>query len=483
MADALAAKLRTHPIIKNFDPTKQVKIINQKPFPLLSYNPEAKKNDILKLIKPKDRIVIKTNEFTDKFTLVAFLENDDQTKNNKGLRAGINNPEVYPFDIGVTCPNANKKKIANPDVDYFIAEVDKVLAGTTGSDVARPVLATITSVFDHVDGFSEDFVEQLNPLITLENYSFDRRLRADEFKSLHNNSNNKIYTWPHQSFTQTFSASSNKDVLSYTRNRRKYDKMKCQMLVREAANLIKTHFSSINDIYHIAYNRLNEALKFVENDSNALTVRGALFIHMKKFQEAVIDLTKVYEKETEKQKGGNKSKDDNDDSTLQDAKMYLITALENQYKLEQTSAGLDILNQLRKVDPNHELLISEKERKEKLREQEKAEKKLILDRKRKIDELQADNLRVDSGASSDKARKLALKREALYKSILDTTKSFDTEKERREKINKDQKMSKVLDKDVSKGNLDDILAAIQHFDGGDSKKQLKATKKEVKEEF
>merc|ERR1712157_491205 len=203
---------------------------------------------------------------------------------------------------------------------------------------------------------------------------------------------------------------------------------------------------------------------------------------MKKFQEAVIDLTKVYEKETKQKEGSHKSKDD-DDSTLQDAKMYLITALENQYKLEQTSAGLDILNQLRKVDPNHELLISEKERKERLREQEKAEKKLILDRKRKIDELQADNLRVDSGASSDKARKLALKREALYKSILDTTKSFDTEKERREKINKDQKMSKVLDKDVSKGNLDDILAAIQHFDGGDSKKKLKATKKEVKEEF
>ena len=97
-----------------------------------------------------------------------------------------------------------------------------------------------------------------------------------------------------------------------------------------------------------------------------------------------------------------------------------------------------------------------------------------------MDELQADSLRVDSGASSEKARKLALKREALYKSILDTTKSFDTEKERREKVNKDQKMSKVLDKDVSKGNLDDILAAIQHFDGGDSKKQ---TKKEVKEEF
>ena len=174
----------------------------------------------------------------------------------------------------------------------------------------------------------------------------------------------------------------------------------------------------------IALEKLNQALEFVPDEVNALTVRGALWIHRKKFSMAVEDLEKV--------------KDDN-----ADAKNYLIKAYVEQYKAE--GEPKELLSKIRKLDPENQVVVKHDYEVEKKRKLE-----VEAERKRKLAESIVVKKEVKDGV--EKERKW-----------LDTTKDSMTREEKRKARWKDRQMSEKLDKKVSKRTLDDILSAIDHF--------------------
>lgn len=116
--------------------------------------------------------------------------------------------------------------------------------------------------------------------------------------------------------------------------------------------------------------------------------------------------------------------------------------------------------------------MSEREKREK---DEKLQAELKLQKIKEQQKLmEAERMRNESVTA------LSRKREAVYKSILDTTSDFDTVEEKKRKKSLDSKMSDNLDKPLSKRNLGDILAAINHFDTG--KSQKREIEKQEKEE-
>jgi len=357
---------------------------------------------------------------------------------------------MLKFDIGVTCSNGNKKKMQFPDEKLFLAEVDKI---RVDEHTARPVLATILNKADYMKAQSgplrldlnetnldiQNLLNENNPKHTFQNSTFDKRFRNDEFKSLLD-CNSSVYVWP---FSTYLADENNGQIESYTKNRRNYAKLKTSQLTKEAANLIKINMHNINEIFHIALNKLNKALEYTNNDTNALTVRGALHIHKKDYVSAIKDLEKCY-------------------NNSLDAKLYLISAYSDFYRLESTASNLEeskkILQKLKTIDPENEILLSQKE----IEARKQKEKQLAeLEKTKKHKEMKADQLRNNTAEQALRAKK----REALYKSILDTTSSFDTIPEKRIKRETDKVMSENLDKRISKRNLGDILAAINHFDG------------------
>ena len=167
-------------------------------------------------------------------------------------------------------------------------------------------------------------------------------------------------------------------------------------------------------------NKLNKALEIHENSVEALTVRGALFIHIKKYDLAIKDLEKCYEANS-------------------DARAYLVTALEQLYDLEKTT---DVLNKLREVSPEHRLIKAVDEQRRKIeREKEETRKKYrATEPKREVKEPLPKKSRFNTWTEKDGKIEITKKKE------------------------EDTKMKQFLDKDVSKRNLASILAAIDHFD-------------------
>merc|ERR1712228_286478 len=104
----------------------------------------------------------------------------------------------------------------------------------------------------------------------------------------------------------------------------------------------------------------NKALEYVNNETNALTVRGALFIHRKKYELAIEDLEKV--------------KNENSD-----ARNYLITAFVEQYKAE--GEPKEILTKIRKLDSQNEIVV-----KHDLEVERKRKFQIEMERKRKLAE-------------------------------------------------------------------------------------------------
>lgn len=167
--DKLIENLKKNSKMKDLNQTIFLNIKEKLPFSTLSYNPYCKPQHILNLLQKDDKIIIASQMYTDRFTLVALL--------------GKSNPEVEKFNIGVNTDNGNKKKCQFPDVKYFEASVLNV---SRDQNASRPIQATINQRFNLPESCFMD--EQF---AVYKDSNFDKRFRFDEFNSL-NNSNTVI---------------------------------------------------------------------------------------------------------------------------------------------------------------------------------------------------------------------------------------------------------------------------------------------------
>lgn len=213
---------------------------------------------------------------------------------------------------------------------------------------------------------------------------------------------------------------------NYLENRTDFNTLSCNYLVQEAATIIKSSKSNgtINDNWPTILNKLNSALDLIPNNTNALTVRGALSIHREKYADAIQDLKKVYKKSD-------------------DAKKYLLTALNYQYEIDSSA---EILNFLRRVDPGNQIVVNFDKKKEN-------DVKGIDFERKKLSE-----------GGFEQVKKSLDGRKKVDHNIPSTIKNDDNIMERIKKNKKDWDMSKKLDVKVSKDNLQDILMAINHFE-------------------
>lgn len=393
------------------EPEFKVRIVPQFPFPIMSFHPDMTRTQTLNLLQPNDEIVIQSNFHTDKLVLVHVSK-------------PAFNPHIFQLQIGVNCVNAIKIKSDYPENRLFYADISAIRSedadqenhenrdnqeNTKNSSRSRPISAVITRPY-------EKNAVPLEVLSTDRN-EYDVRLRKDEFGVL-SNPGTKIF------ISGTFLKNKTKPTSNFEETRARYAITKCNELVRDAARIIKK-VENLSNTYIIALERLNKALEYVPNESNALTVRGALFIHRKKYGLAISDLEKV----------------ENENA---DAKQYLITAFVEQYKAE--GEPTELLSKIRKYDPDNQIVVKfdyEVEKKRKL--------EVELKRKRKL----AESIVVKREVGSDGVKK--------QRKWLDTTKHDMSREEKRKTKWKDRQMSEQLDKTVNKRSLDDILSAIEHF--------------------
>lgn len=387
------------------------KISERIPWPPLSFNPYTDVGDILKVIKPKDKVVLRAMPNTDKFLLVHMVE-------------PVFNPELYKFKIGVTCANGNKMKMTHPNQVFFYATISTIREDANQS---RPVNAVIVGRYEH----SNDVIKPMLGGDT--SMAYDVRLRKDEFGSLAN-PGTAIYVRGSLLRHKGQPKKLLRDQSSYLKTRQAYAHIKTVQLVQEAAVIIRSSDTKeLESTWIVAQNKLDKALEFTPNDPNALTVRGALSLHRKKYNLAIADLEICADE-------------------LPDAKNYLLQALAAQYEAEARVP--EILAHIRRIDPNHELVLQ--------KDAEESEKeKQLEDERNRLHLAQA-------------ARKEAIKRDGQNfrrqndhpdpkRSRMDTTRKTMSAEERRKAKWADKKMNMALDKDVSKRNLADILSAIDHF--------------------
>jgi len=394
------------------EPEFKVRIVPQFPFPSLSFHPDMTRTQMLLLLQPNDEIVIQSNFHTEKLVLVHVSK-------------PAFNPHVFQLQIGVDCVNGIKMKTSYPENSLFYADISAIRIEdadhenqennrenqeiTKNSSRSRPISAVITRPYE----------TNAIPLeiLSKDQNEYDVRLRKDEFGVL-SNPGTKIF------ISGSFLKNKTKTTSDFEETRARYAVTKCNELVRDAARIIKK-VENLSNTYIIALERLNKALEYVPNESNALTVRGALFIHRKKYALAIADLEKVENENV-------------------DARQYLITAFVEQYKAE--GEPKELLAKIRKYDPENQIVVKldyEVEKKRKL--------EVELKRKRKL----AESIVVKREVGSD-----GVKKERKW---LDTTKHDMSREEKRKARWNDRQMSEKLDKTVNKRSLDDILSAIEHF--------------------
>lgn len=236
--DSLIEKLKSHPNIQNFNQHKKVKFIQKQTYPLLSYNPDCKKSDILNLLRKNDQIICKVNEFTDKYTLISVLLKSYNPKDQTYLT--YSNLDVFRFDIGISASNGNKIKAKHPpsfsenENLYFTAKINSVQKEnlSSGESISRPIVAEILKPFDHFHNqINCRFLEEIENSAYKSEGNFDKKFRTDQFKSLLDNSN-KVFIWPNSSYLDSLYTglpdenSSKSSIQSYSKNRRNYAKLR-----------------------------------------------------------------------------------------------------------------------------------------------------------------------------------------------------------------------------------------------------------------
>ena len=189
-------------------------ISSQTPHPIISYGPLHKNlSSVLKILRPNDEIIVKTQPHTDKFLLQQIVHADW-------------NPEVYSLKIGVDSPNGNKKKSQFPEANFFYAKVQKVIADSKNPDaVSRPITAEIGKVCDPND------VDQETSYSTL---AYDHRLRKNEFGRMSNPGTkvwvrDSILKFPHKKLSKT----------SHLLKRKQLAEFQSKDLVTQAANFMQ----------------------------------------------------------------------------------------------------------------------------------------------------------------------------------------------------------------------------------------------------